>query len=57
MATIIKTKILLRNDELSNWEGSTLSLENGEVAFARRPDGTYEMRIGSNKKTWNELSD
>ena len=53
MANTINTRIYLKNDELSNWEGSSLSLGKGEIALARRPDGSYEMRIGKGDKTWN----
>ena len=51
--TTIKTRVLLRNDELSNWIESTLALGAGEIALARRPDGSYEMRIGKGDKTWS----
>lgn len=52
----IKTRILLRNDELSAWENSELVLGAGEIALARRSnDGGYEMRIGDGTKTWSEL--
>ena len=55
--TTIKTRVLLRNDELSNWIESTLALGAGEIALARRPDGSYEMRIGKGDKTWSQLGD
>lgn len=55
--TTIKTRVLLRNDELSNWAESTLVLGAGEIALARRTDGSYEMRIGKGDKTWSELGD
>ena len=55
--TTIKTRVLLRNDELSNWAESTLVLGAGEIALARRIDGSYEMRIGKGDKTWSELGD
>jgi hypothetical protein len=51
----INTRIILKNDELSNWNGSTLVLKPGEVALARREDGSYEMRIGNGLSTWSEL--
>ena len=49
----IQTRIVLRNDELSNWESSTITLKTGEAALARRPDGSYELRIGNGLSTWN----
>ena len=55
--TTIKTRVLLRNDELSNWADSTLVLGAGEIALARRTAGSYEMRIGKGDKTWSELGD
>lgn len=51
----IKTRIILRNDELSNWNTSELVLNQGEIALARREDGSYEMRIGNGSKTWTQL--
>lgn len=51
----ISTRILLRNDELSNWESSSVKLLAGEIALARRGDGSYEMRVGKGDKTWSEL--
>lgn len=51
----IKTRIILRNDELSNWNTSELVLNQGEIALARREDGSYEMRIGNGGKTWTQL--
>lgn len=50
--TTIKTRVLLRNDDLSNWINSSVVLGAGEVALARREDGSYEMRVGDNSKTW-----
>lgn len=51
----INTRIILKNDELSNWNESILVLKPGEVALARREDGSYEMRIGNGLSTWSEL--
>ena len=51
----ISTRILIRNDELSNWESSSVKLLAGEIALARRDDGSYEMRVGKGDKTWSEL--
>lgn len=49
----IKTRILLRNDEISTWEESTLALGAGEIALGRRNDGSYEMRVGNGLSTWS----
>lgn len=51
----INTRIILKNDELSNWNKSGLVLKPGEIALARREDGSYEMRIGQGDKTWSQL--
>lgn len=55
----IKTRIQLRNDQLSNWTGSQKTLLNGEVALARLSgelSDKYEVRIGVGNKTWDQLS-
>lgn len=50
----LKTRILLRNDELSNWTGSSLVLGKGEMAIATL-DGEYvEVRVGDGTHTWAE---
>ena len=57
MANTINTRIVLRNDELSNWEESTKVLLKGEVAFAKLSGSNeFEMRIGDGNSTWSELS-
>ena len=50
--TTIKTKILLRNDTLANWQTSELSLGKGEVAIATLGDGLAEVRVGTGTSTW-----
>ena len=52
--TTIKTKILLRNDTLSNWESSELSLGKGEVAIATLGGSLAEVRVGTGNSTWAE---
>jgi len=52
----INTRIVLRNDELSNWDTSDKVLLKGEVALAQRDDGLYEVRVGDGVKKWSELS-
>lgn len=54
--TSTKTRIILKNDDLSNWQGSNLSLHAGEIALALREDGSYEMKIGTGDKTWSQLT-
>lgn len=49
----VKTRIVLRNDELANWEKSAKTLLSGEVALARTPNGKVEVRVG-NGKTYSE---
>lgn len=49
----LKTRILLRNDTLANWESSTLTLAKGEVAIAKLTDGKLaEVRVGTGDSTW-----
>ena len=56
--TTIKTRILLRNDTLENWEsnassGSPLILAKGEVAIATGLDGNLaEVRVGTGSSSW-----
>ncbi len=53
--TSVNTRIILKNDDLSAWDQSALILHAGEIALARREDGSYELRIGDGKKTWSQL--
>lgn len=49
----LKTRILLRNDTLANWESSSLVLGKGEVAIATLAGGTLaEVRVGTGTSTW-----
>lgn len=49
----LKTRILLRNDTLANWESSTLVLGKGEVAIATLAGGELaEVRVGTGSSTW-----
>ena len=49
----LKTRILLRNDTLANWESSSLVLGKGEVAIATLTDGKLaEVRVGTGSSTW-----
>ena len=52
----ISTRIILRNDDLSNWEKSEKVLLKGEAALAKRADGLYEIRIGDGEHVWKDLS-
>ena len=57
--TAMNTRIVLRNDMLSAWEGSNKKLLKGEMALARLSgelSDKFEVRIGVGNKTWNELS-
>ncbi len=50
---IIKTRILLRNDTLANWNNSTVVLDAGEVAIATLDGGKLaEVRVGTGSSTW-----
>lgn len=49
----LRTRILLRNDDLSNWLTSELVLAKGEVAIANLSGGTLaEVRVGDGTHTW-----
>jgi len=50
--TTIKTRILLRNDTLSNWESSSLALAKGELAIATIDGSLAEVRVGTGSSTW-----
>ena len=52
----LKMKLQLRRDDLSTWVEKNPVLADGELALAKRADGTMEMRVGYNGKHWNELS-
>lgn len=54
----INTRIVLRNDVLSNWNASSKILLKGEAALARLSgdlSSYYQMRIGTGDKTWSQL--
>lgn len=52
----LNTKIVLRNDSLSNWEqNKSVVLLKGEVGIAFDKDGKTLMKIGDGIKTWEEL--
>lgn len=47
----VNTRVVLKNDELSNWLSSTsIDLKKGELAFAKMENGKYELRIGQDGK-------
>lgn len=48
----IKTRIQLRNDSLSNWNSSNLTLLKGEVAIATLNGSLAEVRVGTGSGTW-----
>lgn len=51
MANKVNTRVVLKNDELSNWLSSTsIDLKKGELAFAKMDNGKYELRIGQDGK-------
>ena len=54
---IVNTRLVLRNDELSNWNVSNRELLRGEAALAWLSDDLYEIRIGTGGKTWNQLGE
>lgn len=60
--TNLKTRISLRNDNISAWENTTndpVVLRKGEVALGRLSGNLsdyYEMRIGVGGKKWTDLS-
>ena len=48
----IKTRILLRNDTLANWETSPVVLKKGEIAIAMLDGALAEVRVGTGASTW-----
>jgi hypothetical protein len=47
MATALNNvKIALRIDDLSNWNNSTLILNDGEIALIRMPSNEIKMKCG-----------
>ena len=60
-AKYLNTRIILKNDTLSNWEGSSLILQPGEVAFAKIESSnkydapTYLMKVGDGSNTFADL--
>ena len=54
MATV-NTRLVLRNDELSNWNASSRELLKGEAALAWLSGDLYEIRVGTGGKTWSQL--
>lgn len=56
MANTIKTRILLRNDALSNWlDNNSVELGKGELAIATLSGGTLaEVRIGTGNSKFSE---
>lgn len=52
------TRIIFCNDTLENWSKSTKLLYRGEIALGRL-DGelsdSFEIRVGTGDKTWNEI--
>ena len=52
----LKTKLQLRHDTIEKWESSDTVLLSGEIAFAYKPDGSVEMRVGDGEHTWSNLS-
>lgn len=54
--TTINTRIQLRNDDISAWGQTNPTPYRGEVALAKRTDGSYDLRIGDGIKQWDALS-
>ena len=52
---VVNTRIVLRNDELSNWALSRKQLLKGEAALAWLSGDLYEIRVGTGCKTWSQL--
>lgn len=60
-AKYLNTRIILKNDTLENWNGSSLILQPGEVAFAKIESAdnygapTYLMKVGDGSNTFADL--
>ena len=59
MANTVNTRLVLRNDQLSNWNASTKPLLKGEAALAQLSgdlSNYFQLRIGvDGTKTWKDL--
>ena len=53
--TTLNTKILLRNDEIADWQSSDLVQERGEPGVAFDENGNAVMKIGDGEHTWEQL--
>ena len=52
----INTRIVLRNDSLTNWEAnSQVVLLKGEVGVAYNDDGSARIKLGDGVRTWAEI--
>lgn len=54
--TTVNTRLVLRNDTVTNWQNSAKILLKGEVALALLSDNKYDIRIGDGTKSWKDLS-
>ena len=53
MANKIKTRILLRNDTLANWQANnSVALGKGEIAIADLGSNKFEVRVGGGNTSW-----
>jgi len=56
----VNTRLILRNDDLSNWNQSSKILLRGEAALAKHTSGDYagryEIRIGNGEDAFSALA-
>lgn len=52
---ILNTRIILRNDELTQWETAKPVLSVGEVALVRLNDNSYKVKVGDGSRDFTQL--
>lgn len=55
MAQTINTIIVLRNDQTTNWESSSVVMKKGEVGIGYLENGNVIAKLGNGVDTWKDL--
>ena len=56
MAQQINTILVLRNDQTTNWEKSTIIMQRGEVGIGYLDNGNIIAKVGDGVHSWKDLS-
>ena len=56
MSKLDNVRISLKIDDLSNWNNSNITLNNGEVALIRLPNNQVKIKIGDGSSQINDLN-